>query len=66
MALVFAGAEWHEREILDLFGVTFRAHPDPRRILMPDEYEGHPLRKELRHGHAVGLPPAPTRDRGGS
>jgi len=46
-AFLFAGAEWHEREILDLFGVRFRAHPDPRRILMPDEYPGHPLLKEF-------------------
>ena len=47
-ALVFAGADWHEREIYDLFGVEFRAHPDPRRILMPDEYPGHPLLKSFR------------------
>ena len=47
IAFLYAGAEWHEREMLDLFGIEFRSHPDPRRILMPDEYEGHPLRKDF-------------------
>ena len=47
LAFVYAGAEWHEREIFDLFGVAFRGHPDPRRILLPDEYTGHPLRKDF-------------------
>ena len=47
---LFAGAEWPEREVLDLMGVTFTGHPDPRRILMPDHWPNHPLRKDMPLG----------------
>jgi NADH-quinone oxidoreductase subunit C len=47
---LFPGAEFPEREVYDMFGVDFTGHPDMRRILMPEDYEGHPQRRDFPIG----------------
>ena len=54
---VWPVADWHERETYDLFGVIFTGHPDLRRIMLPEEFEGHPLLKDyVERPTVMGIP----------